>query len=124
LTRFRPRRAALDAIAKTKAARACADELRGLAAFVAECARIAVVALAVSCVCHVLCSRFPFADAFDLVTRRAVVNRCFADGSKRILMPVLKRLGHGLAMVGQRLGGFEMSRKCLITPEIVEGLAL
>jgi len=39
-------------------------------------------------------------------------------------MGALKRLGHGLAVVGQWLGGFEMPRKCLITPEIVEGLAL
>jgi hypothetical protein len=41
-----------------------------------------------------------FAYEQNLARRCAVVKQCFADGSKRILMPVLcakKRLGHGLA---------------------------
>jgi hypothetical protein len=45
----------------------------------------------------------PFAYDQNLARRCAVVKQCFADGSKRIFLPVLgalKRLGHGLAAIG------------------------
>jgi hypothetical protein len=44
-----------------------------------------------------------FAYGQNLARRCAVVKQCFADGSKRIFLPVLcakKRLGHGLAVIG------------------------
>ena len=52
---------------------------------------------------HAFGSCFPFAYDQNLARRCAVVKQCLADGSKRILKPVLrvkKRLGHGLAAIG------------------------
>jgi hypothetical protein len=54
------------------------------------------------------CSEFhvrvlPFTYDQNLARRCHVVKQCFAYGSKRIFLPVLgvlKRLGHGLAVVG------------------------
>jgi hypothetical protein len=42
----------------------------------------------------------PFAYDQNLARCCHVVKQCFADGSKRMFLPVLKRLGHGLAVIG------------------------